>query len=91
MPKNTKQCPVIFDGEPTGQIAVLDFKGLKKDDQASILEALVGATGLKFRKIYEDGRQIVLEYTWTSPRTIMSFLRELMKRFGYAPVERAAA
>jgi hypothetical protein len=91
VPKNTKQCPVIFDGEPTGQTAVLDFKGLKKDDQASILQALVRAKGLKFKKIRENGRQIVLEYTWTSPGTIMSFLRELMRGFGYTPVQSATA
>ena len=93
MPKKpTKQCPVMFQGEVTGQTAVLDFTGLRKDDQASILAALSNLSkemGLKFRKIFENGRQIVLEYTWTSPGTIMSFLRELMMTYVYAPVQRA--
>ena len=94
MPKNsTKTCPVIFDGEvETGQTAVLDFTGLKKVDQASIMEALLVKTpGLKFRKVYEKGRQIVLEYTWTNPLTVMSYLRELLSSFGYAPVQVATA
>lgn len=85
VPKCLKQCPVVFDGELKSQTAIIDFKGKRTIDQEFVWGAICSATGLTFKKMYQEGRKIVLEFSWTDPRTVLSFLRELMGKFGYVP------